>query len=102
MDLKTQTPIIGQEAICPDGLGRVISFSDDLPAMYVQVRTYANDQALRWVPSQVELVPIQKPVPVGAKVLIDENGNIKLTDMNGDEFNFVRCGHHTLYILEDN
>ena len=49
-------PIIGQEAICPDGLGRVIAFKDNLPDQWIQVSTYVNDRQCRWAPHNVELI----------------------------------------------
>ena len=48
--------IIGQEAICPDGLGRVISFEDKYPFEYIQVSTYVNDRQCKWGKSNVELI----------------------------------------------
>ena len=49
-------PIIGQEAICPDGLGRVIGYADDFPKQWIQVSTYVNDRACQWAPHNVELI----------------------------------------------
>ena len=51
-------PIIGQEAICPDGLGRVTAFKDSFPDMWIQVSTYVNDRGCRWAPENVKLVKI--------------------------------------------
>ena len=50
-----KTPVIGQEAICPDGLGRVISFGLD----YIQVQTYVNDRSCEWAYHNVQLVEIK-------------------------------------------
>lgn len=49
-------PIIGQEAICPDGLGRVIAYVDDFPTQWIQVETYAQDRSCKWAPHNVELI----------------------------------------------
>ena len=49
-------PIIGQEAICPDGLGRVIAYKDSFPDQWVQVQTYVNDRGCEWSPGNIELV----------------------------------------------
>ena len=50
-------PIIGQEAICPDGLGRVMDFEED----FIQVTTYINDRSCKWGPHNVTLInPIHK------------------------------------------
>jgi hypothetical protein len=50
--------ILGQEAVCPDGLGRVIAFSDKFPSIWIQVDTYVNSRACKWAPENVKLVPI--------------------------------------------
>jgi len=49
-------PIIGQEAICPDGLGRVIAFQDAFPFQWIKVSTYVNDRQCEWAPHNVELI----------------------------------------------
>jgi len=49
-------PIIGQEAICSDGLGRVIAFCDDFPDQWIQVSTYVNDRSCKWDPDNVKLI----------------------------------------------
>lgn len=51
-------PIIGQEAICPDGLGRVVAFLDTPQEQWVQVNTYINNRSCRWAPHNVRLVDI--------------------------------------------
>lgn len=51
-------PIIGQEAVCPDGLGRVSEFKDDFPTRYIVVDTYINNRSCKWDPENVQLVPI--------------------------------------------
>jgi hypothetical protein len=52
-------PIIGQEAVCPDGLGRVIAFKDSFPERWIQVSTYIADRSCKWSPDNVKLVAIQ-------------------------------------------
>jgi len=47
-------PIIGQEAICPDGLGRVIKFLDKFPEQWIQVSTYVDDRQCKWAPHNVK------------------------------------------------
>lgn len=49
-------PVLGQEAICPDGLGRVVAFLDDFPRQWVQVSTYVRDRQCKWDPRNVELL----------------------------------------------
>jgi hypothetical protein len=49
-------PIIGQEAICPDGLGRVIAYKDKFPERWIQVSTYVNDRQCKWSSGNVELL----------------------------------------------
>lgn len=51
-------PIIGQEAICPDGLGRVSAYHDDFPHMWIRVDTYINSRNCKWAPENVRLVDI--------------------------------------------
>jgi len=54
-------PIIGQEAICPDGLGRVIAFKDKFPHQSITVSTYVKDRQCEWAPDNVELInPLRK------------------------------------------
>ncbi len=50
-------PIIGQEAICPDGLGRVVNFGDDdAGAMWIEIDTYIRNRACEWDAKNVELI----------------------------------------------
>ena len=58
MALEFKHPIIGQEAVCPDGLGRVTAFKDDFPFQWIQVATYANNRDCQWAPGNVKLVRI--------------------------------------------
>lgn len=48
--------IIGQEAICPDGLGRVIKYDFKRPDNYIQVSTYVDDRQCKWDRKNVELI----------------------------------------------
>lgn len=50
--------IIGQEAVCPDGLGRVAAYSDKFPFRWIQVDTYINNRSYKWAPENVRLVPV--------------------------------------------
>lgn len=59
----TDTPIIGQEAVCPDGLGRVIGFLDAFPHQWIQVQTYVNDRSCKWAPQNVRLVELRLVQP---------------------------------------
>lgn len=49
-------PIVGQEAICPDGLGRVIAYNNVMPNSWVQVQTYVNDRSCKWDFKNVVLI----------------------------------------------
>ena len=51
-------PVIGQEAVCPDGLGRVVDFLDSFPKMWIQVDTYYNNRSCKWAHGSVQLVRI--------------------------------------------
>lgn len=53
-----KTPIIGQECICPDGLGRVVAFSDKFPHLYIKVSTYVGDRQCEWSPDNVQLIDL--------------------------------------------
>ena len=51
-------PVIGQEAICPDGLGRVSDFKDEFPIQWIQVSTYYKNRDCHWAPYNVKLIAI--------------------------------------------
>jgi len=63
-----QKIIIGQEASCPDGLGRVIGYEEG-PAgsIRIQVQTYFNDRSCKWDYRNVELIPPFNPNPEKVK-----------------------------------
>ncbi len=48
--------ILGQEAICPDGLGRVIDYENKFPNIWIQVKTHVNDRSCKWDADNVELI----------------------------------------------
>lgn len=52
-----QHPIIGQEAICPQGLGRVVSYRDDFPHQWICVRPYIGGCECNYDYSSVQLIP---------------------------------------------
>jgi hypothetical protein len=52
-------PIIGQEAVCPDGLGRVVSFGEGCGgAKWIMVDTYYNNRGCKWDSKNVKLVKL--------------------------------------------
>lgn len=52
-------PILGQEAVVGRyGLGRVVSFMDNFPVQYIEVKPYVCDYAMKFAPDNVDLVPI--------------------------------------------
>lgn len=51
-------PIIGQEAICPDGLGRVVAYDFTGPNSWIQVSTYVRNKDCKWDRENVTLVRI--------------------------------------------
>jgi hypothetical protein len=51
-----KNPIIGQEAICGDGLGRVIAFKNEAPEKWIQVKTYINNRSCKWDWLNVKLI----------------------------------------------
>lgn len=57
--MKARTAIIGQECICPDGLGRVVKIIPGICNTYkIQVDTYINNLGCKWEEHNVKLVPI--------------------------------------------
>jgi len=48
--------IIGQEAICPDGLGRVEAFDLTKLNNWIKVKTYINNRGCKWDVDNVELI----------------------------------------------
>jgi len=81
-------PIIGQEAICPDGVGRVIEFKDEFPIQWIKVKTYVNDRGCKWDPLNVDLIAIggttRPKVPVETiKDIIDKWASISKTIKHG-------------------
>jgi len=50
--------IIGQEAICPDGLGRVESFRVGMRDSFIQINPYVGKRSGdgKWIPEFVELI----------------------------------------------
>lgn len=59
--MTKEKPIIGQEAICPDGLGRVVSFSNGTVGISkIVVKTYIDDRSCNWDSRNVELIEIRK------------------------------------------
>ena len=59
--------VIGQEAVCPDGLGRVIAYRDEFLHQWVQVQTYVNDRSCKWGPQSVKLIPPPPTVSCGGE-----------------------------------
>jgi len=64
-DLKTllknevDKPIIGQEAVCPDGLGRVTHYTYNAYRIEtIRVETYFNNRECEWDAGNVQLVKI--------------------------------------------
>lgn len=60
----TESNIIkGQEAICPDGLGRVVNFQtekDSFKIDCIDIRLYADNGLVAWGPTFVELIDPRK------------------------------------------
>jgi hypothetical protein len=62
MNVTFLHPIIGQEAICPAGLGRVTAFKDDGDDAWIEIQPYVNNALtatpLKWPPNYVQLVDV--------------------------------------------
>ncbi len=54
--LEYDEPIIGQEAVCPNGLGRVIDFKLGHVNSFIRVRTYVDNRSCEWAPHNVKLI----------------------------------------------
>ena len=55
--MNKQEIILGQEAICPDGLGRVCNFKEKRNGVeWIQVETYFKDRSCCWDVKNVELI----------------------------------------------
>jgi hypothetical protein len=53
-------PIIGQECLCPDGLGRVVGFEMlGGRVSSIKVETYVNNRGCKWGPNNVKLKPMR-------------------------------------------
>jgi len=52
---KASRPILGQEAICPDGLGRVADFGYGTTE-WIRVDTYIDNRSCHWAAHNVELI----------------------------------------------
>lgn len=48
--------VIGQECICPDGMGRVVNFNFTMPHEFIKVDTYINNRGCEWAPHNVKLI----------------------------------------------
>lgn len=49
--------IIGQEAVCPDGLGRVIGVRHGIcEKIHIRVKTYVNNSGCEWDSHNVKLI----------------------------------------------
>ena len=56
-----EKPIVGQEAICPDGLGRVVSFNiNHFGVSNIKVQTYIDDRGCNWDALNVKLIKVGK------------------------------------------
>lgn len=57
--MVNKQPIIGQEAVCPDGLGRVVEVHRGFPYDWIKVQTYVNDRSCKWDFRNVQLVELR-------------------------------------------
>ena len=60
MSHEFKHPIIGQEAICPDGLGRVTAFEDNFPTQSITVSTYIGNRSCSWSPGNITLIHLNR------------------------------------------
>ena len=57
--MERQKPIIGQEAICPDGLGRVSDFNFNSSNEWIEVSTYYRNRLCHWSPDNITLIKLE-------------------------------------------
>lgn len=60
--MKHKDIIIGQEAICPDGLGRVNSYND----VVISINTYFENKGYGWAHDEVELIDPGKRIKLSS------------------------------------
>ena len=61
MDIENMDKIIlGQEAICPNGLGRVVRYSANRPFTFIRIRLYTSQNEHDYAPINVELIDPRK------------------------------------------
>lgn len=57
--VEPMNPVIGQEAVCPDGLGRVNGIEEGAAgSQRIRVRTYINNRDCLWDSKNIRLVRI--------------------------------------------
>lgn len=56
--------VIGQEAICGDGLGRVAEVGTVFPHQFIKVDTYVKNRGCKWAPHNVKVLPMHLPMVV--------------------------------------
>ena len=54
--MKVKDIILGQEAICPDGLGRVSDFDLKFPSNWIEITTYINNRGCHWDTDNIKLI----------------------------------------------
>jgi len=59
--MKSKDIIIGQECICPDGLGRVAEIIYGVAGAFsIKVNTYISNRGCNWASYNVELIELKK------------------------------------------
>jgi len=57
--MKSKDIIIGQECICPDGLGRVVDIIQGVAGAFaIKVDTYIHNRGCNWASHNVQLITL--------------------------------------------
>ncbi len=67
-EIRIEHIIIGQECVCPDGLGRVVEVRNDFPHTGIKVDTYVNNRGCFWSTDNVKIVPMPPLLKITAEV----------------------------------
>lgn len=96
--------IIGQEAICPDGLGRVIGVEKGIHDItFIRIDTYYNNRSCEWNPNSVELID-PRAGNLNVEEITETMGELSITTKKAkhEKAFVIMCnGYPELVVLDD-
>jgi hypothetical protein len=93
-----ETPIIGQEVICPDGLGRIREVVSGAANSYqIRVDTYVNNMACKWASTNVEYLPITNRLTAEQRPISKLPDDAKNISMPIEDYKFILNGFEEAY-----